>query len=1233
MSDRKYTLDQTLLISSLLLKVKDSTTSLNCLKDLRIKREDRDILLIFLADENAIQINRKTQEVSFNKNSLKEVFNIFGLILKLKDYPYNALLKAISLFLKNKEELIDFFLSTKNKIYIEKEENVQFHEEGFLKEYVFPMKEITQKLKTELSVLDCFFIRFKTGEIFNFSKLSKHPLGILLPWEMISEKKIVKPLLWSKQVLRSNASLYEQEDEIASKIISSLSTLLLQKKVRVFLIEKPYADKGYSLSFTGVFKTSKEILKINLKDVLFDDANLSLSNSILSLNLNYTIDLTKVRMMDSVFHIKESNELFITKEDEIRENIKDLFSADHLKFQLKSLSFDVSKDSLKKTISYNDSFYQRPIEKIKKLKELLPVKISHNLNMKTVDSDKLNLIFSNIESSKVELKYPNISLDPDSYFITRILKILLGLKGGLAAYLQKDAANIAVKGDKRLSELKLLKSSGFFSLILIEVIAAAKEKSKLNKTKLWAKLDKVILKLTYTEATNVSKVVSSFFIQYVDECIHDLFEKTNYEILQVLESEITTTSSQKNVFDFIEPLIKNFLRYYKNKIFSLDNFQNFEINPKQSIKEGLSIELNSPCPLNIGSFIDKNNCIINQKKIKVMQKDILKAEIKVLEKSEENKKIDWFELNPKYYFDGVEITEEEAKVFKTNTVVQHNDQLYFIPEKEVPIVTWLNHFWDKISLNNKKSLTSDELKNKDPQFYRSHILDILALRQTDIPVKGSERWEAIAKEYDFLETKTSILDENFKGKLKAFQEKGVSWLIQLYRIGLGGVLADDMGLGKTIQILSFLNHLNNLDQKRLHLIVVPTSLIHNWKSETKKFTPNLNIFVYKNNLQNEFKMINKGIILVTYGLLTEHQKVFQSKDWDVIVFDEAQQLKNIKSLRSQSARNINAKVKICLSGTPMENHYGEFYSLIDLSVPGALGEYSNFIKIYGPRKINTGSVSKREIDYLKLKSKPLILRRTKDEVLKELPDKTESIVKIDFDDQQKEIYKNVALSWNSKVQKLLVEQGESKSQIQMFAALMKLRQVCSCPDIIVESNYKVLSPKLSMVIERVEELLTSNKSVLIFTNFILTLDNIKKELKKKNLNVLSITGKDSQKKREKTLNEFNKEGHKALVMTLKTGGVGLNLTKANYIIHVEPWWNPAAENQGTDRVHRIGQKQSVHVYRYIMSNSIEEKIQMLKDTKQEAFNLLLVENTDDIISTSFKGKSGLTKKDFEYLLS
>ncbi len=1250
MCKRKTTPDKILPISSFFQKAEGFLAAETWSTKWSIKgftRETKDSLKVDLMtgseEEASFWIHRDQQEIAYVESGYEQVLSVFSSILNLKEEKKSNFeaLTVIKAFIEGQEEHVEVYLATRNKIYIEKEEEVELYIENLFERPVFLMEKFQEKTETELGLLDCIFIRFKNGETFKFSEVIKHPRAALLPWEMVAEQN-TKSVSWGKQVLRPEAAACPVETTVADRLICSLEGLVEEKRLKLFLLEKPYEDRGYSLSYRGVFKISKEIKTVSVKDVLFEKADLHLLDRSLSLDLDYSIDLSKARMMDSVFHLKESGELFITKEDEIREKIKDLFSADKLKFKLKSLSFTVEEDSLKKTISYSESFYQSPIEKIKKLEEILPLKINHDLDLKVADPGRLSLMFSNVVPSQVELRYgvggeEGNHLDPDSYVMERILKVLLGLKGGVAAYLGKDAANIAIKGNKRLAELKLLKSSGFFTFILMEVMETTKKGEDLDREDLWTRLDKAVVKLSHSESDQAEDVVSSFFVEYVNDAVESLFERENYEVLQVVGSEIVTVSAQKVVFDFLGPFLGSLTNYYRTKVFTLDSFQNFEIKPQQSIKNGMSIELHSPCPLNIGSFIEKNDCVLNEEKIKVLKENSFRAELKVVEDSSSDKKIDWFELNPKYYFDGVEISEEEAKAFRANSIVRYNGQVFFIPEKEVPVVKWLNYFWDRVSLDKKASSADKAEDTGEPSFYRSHVLDILALRQAGIPVDGGERWQAIAREYDSIDEETEFSLEGFSGKLKAFQTKGVSWLCQLYSLGLGGVLADDMGLGKTVQMLAFLNHLKNTgDEKRLNLVVVPTSLIHNWRSETEKFTPETEVFTYKSGLQDDLKKIEEGLVLVTYGLLTEHQELFQEKKWDVIIFDEAQQLKNIKSMRSQAARGIKAKAKICLTGTPMENHYGEFFSLVDLSVPGSLGDHAAFMKVYGPRKVSAGAVGKKEIDYLKLKSKPLVLRRTKDEVLKELPDKTESIVKIDFDEKQREIYRNVALSWSSKVQKLMVDQGESKSQIQMFAALMKLRQVCSCPDVVVGAEYNVLSPKLSQVVERTEELLTANKSVLIFTNFISTLDSIKGELKKRNLDVLSITGKDSQKKREQTLEAFNGDGERALVMTLKTGGVGLNLTKANYIIHVEPWWNPAAENQGTDRAHRIGQKQAVHVYRYIMTNSIEEKIQLLKESKQEAFNMLLAE-TDSEDSTgesaSFKGGSGLTKKDFEYLLS
>jgi superfamily II DNA or RNA helicase len=1151
-------------------------------------------------------------------------------------------------FLENADDALNIqtvYLSTKNKILIE--ENL-----GEIKLQSLPKQmlrastayDLAEDLANpELGLLEAFFLDVKDLGMVRLLDLFKSPLGALLPWELINPDVKAPKFLWHLQALRKEAAPFVDDHKFSNIFLLGLSKKLEKGELDLKLVERPYDDRGFSVELSGDFNVSDKIEKLVHSDVLFESGKLKIEDHKFVVSLDYDLDVRNSRMLDSVFHFKDTKTLYVTKEDVIREKIKSLFSADKIKFKLKSLSFEILSDELKRSVSYEPSFFDSPLEKITELKKILPKDLESSVELQERSLDKLTLLFSNVDGKRIDIRNSEHSQDPNSVSIARLLKILLGLKGGLSAYLGKDPTNMAVKGNKRISEIKLLKSSGFFMYLVSYWIGLEKGEEEFDEAVFWQKAEKVIAELLGFRESLFDDLVSSFFIDFVETAFNDLKDSSNYKVLQVLETEVAAISFKESLLCFLEPLLMNLSSFYKRRGFVVDKFENFEVKPSHTSAKGTTLELFSPCSMDMGFYIKKNTCMLDETKVKIMSENSFKAELKVVENGGDSEgeervgsKMDWFELDPKYYFEGVEISEEEAKKFRANSVVNHNGQLFFIPEKDIPVVKWLNYFWDKVAYKNKVSSQNEEGSPENKAFFRSFVLDILALRQSGIPVEGGERWQEIAAEYDALDEQDKIELDGFEGKLKGFQEKGVTWLTQLYKIGLGGILADDMGLGKTVQVLAFLNHLQNLDPKRLNMVVVPTSLVHNWKSEAEKFTPDIKIFTYKSGLQQEFAEFEKGLVIVTYGLLSEHQTLFLERRWDTVIFDEAQQLKNIKSIRSVVARKINAQVKICLTGTPMENHYGEFYSLVDLSVPGALGAHADFMKIYGPRKVNAGAVGQNEIEYLKLKSKPLVLRRTKNEVLKELPDKTESVVKIDFDDKQKEIYRNVAMSWNSKVQKLITDQGENKTQIQMFAALMKLRQVCSCPDVVVGSEYTDLSPKLTLIADQVEELLSADKSVLVFTNFVSTLMALKKELVSRGCTTLSITGKDAQKKREATLGEFNEEGEKALLMTLKTGGVGLNLTKANYIIHVEPWWNPAAENQGTDRAHRIGQKQSVHVYRYIMNNSIEEKIQTLKESKQAAFNMLLSDENGDVneeTQSSFAGKSGLTKKDFEFLLS
>ena len=300
-----------------------------------------------------------------------------------------------------------------------------------------------------------------------------------------------------------------------------------------------------------------------------------------------------------------------------------------------------------------------------------------------------------------------------------------------------------------------------------------------------------------------------------------------------------------------------------------------------------------------------------------------------------------------------------------------------------------------------------------------------------------------------------------------------------------------------------------------------------------------------------------------------------------------------------------------------------------LVAPGSLGVYKDFVKTYS---LDSAESNRGQVEFLKLTIKPLILRRTKKLVLDDLPDKSETDLLIPFEENQKKIYQSLATSWNEQIQKLVDKDGEAKSQLQMLTALLRLRQACSCPQSLPNVDYTSVPPKLELIAEKIKELLSSGESVVVFTNFIFTLEYLSDLLKGDGIEPLTLSGRDPVKARKRVLESFNADGAPSvLIMTLKTGGVGLNLTKANYVFHIEPWWNPAAENQGTDRVHRMGQKKGVSVYRYVMRHSVEEKIQKLQRKKTNAFNALFELNSEDSVDVDLSS-SKVTLEDFQYLL-
>jgi superfamily II DNA or RNA helicase len=597
-------------------------------------------------------------------------------------------------------------------------------------------------------------------------------------------------------------------------------------------------------------------------------------------------------------------------------------------------------------------------------------------------------------------------------------------------------------------------------------------------------------------------------------------------------------------------------------------------------------------------------------------------------------RIDWFELHPKFFFKGTEISEEQAKKLSETGMITFQGKIYRLNSSTIPSLEKLTLFWEQLAQSQGPKRGGKKM-DRIYRLPKHYTLELLALRSTGVRVKGGPIWDQIVNFYDTInEDRAPLpLPPTFKGDLKPYQHRGVQWVNDLYRLGLGGILADDMGLGKTVQTLVFLEMLRLNKELGHTLICVPTSLTFNWFSEGQRFTPDLPMLIFQSRELPQAKAFlaenPHGILISTYGLMAEHEAFFSTIRWNIHIYDEAQNLKTITAKRTTVSRKIAARFKLCLTGTPLENHMGEFYSLMDLVVPGSLGPFDQFRKTY----MQSYAPELERMQYLKLKTRPLVLRRTKSAILKELPAKTESTVKIPFTEKQLAIYRDIALSWNSRVRQAITDGGESKSQLIMLTALLRLRQVCSAPSAIPNIDYTEIPPKISLLVDNLKNIMETGESALVFTQFLGTFDLLAREFKKAGIPFFSLHGKVSRKDREIQLQSFTEyKAGAVMLMTLKTGGVGLNLTKASYVFHLEPWWNPAVENQATDRTHRIGQTKPVQVYRYIMSESVEEKIEILKTRKSSQFNALFsdVETLPEVGQDS--GNFHLTQKDFEYLL-
>lgn len=455
--------------------------------------------------------------------------------------------------------------------------------------------------------------------------------------------------------------------------------------------------------------------------------------------------------------------------------------------------------------------------------------------------------------------------------------------------------------------------------------------------------------------------------------------------------------------------------------------------------------------------------------------------------------------------------------------------------------------------------------------------------------------------------------------LRPYQTDGVKWIKYLYDNNLGGCLADDMGLGKTIQTIAMLSMIYpECDQSSL--IVMPRSLLFNWQNEIARFNPSLSVYIYYQNDRDIDEALKHNVILTTYAMVRNDIEKFLKQKFHYVILDESQNIKNIEAQTTKAVWLLEADHKLALSGTPVENNLSELFSLFRFLNPGMLGDIDEFNRRYaGPIQRED---DKDAMASLKRRIFPFMLRRLKKDVLTELPDRVEQTLYVEMEKDQAEFYEQRRRFYQEKVHQSIATEGIRKSQFVMFQALTELRRIASVPESLTDG--RVRSPKLEELVEHLTDAVANGHKCVVFFNYIAGLELTGERLSRIGIDFETMTGATTN--RRKVVERFNSDPDcKVFLMTLKTGGVGLNLTVADTVFIFEPWWNKAAEEQAINRLHRIGQTAKVHSYSLIARDTIEEKIRQLQERKSQLF--------DDLISSDTSSSKQLSEEDINFILS
>ena len=578
--------------------------------------------------------------------------------------------------------------------------------------------------------------------------------------------------------------------------------------------------------------------------------------------------------------------------------------------------------------------------------------------------------------------------------------------------------------------------------------------------------------------------------------------------------------------------------------------------------------------------------------------------------------MDWFDAKVNVVFGDQQVSVSEIKRALANKqqFVQLNDgTLGILPED------WLKKYSLLFRVGEGKTNSLRLSK------YHLSIIDELHEQrdETEVLIELEEKYERLR---GFNRIKEIEPPKQLEHILRPYQVAGYHWLNYLSEVGWGGILADDMGLGKTVQALSFLQFYKEQHKQMTALVVCPTTLMFNWENEIKKFTPGLSYHIHHggDRVRDKQYFNQFDVVITTYGTLRSDIKLLVEINFDYVILDESQAIKNPQSKVTKAACLLKSRNRLCLSGTPLQNNTFDIYAQMNFLNSGMLGSMEYFRNEFATPIDKFGEQERKE--HLRKLLYPFILRRTKEQVAKDLPDKTETILFCEMQNEQMQIYESFRNDYRNKILGVISEQGIEKSQLTILQGLMKLRQICDSPAIMNDvEKYPNHSIKLEEIGREITENISNHKA-LIFSQFLGMLALIKHKLIELEVPFEYFDGSTSAPDREKAINRFqNDDTCRVFLISLKAGGVGLNLTAADYVYIVDPWWNPAVEQQAIDRTHRIGQTKNIFAYRMICKDTIEDKILQLQDKKR-----LLAK---DLISDDSTFVKSLTREDVEYLFS